>query len=127
MRKLAIAVSFLLLATACGSDSESAELEALREKVATLEAQTTTVVPATPTTGEESAWPDEYQTGWMRSCEAIFADVKVDYPSVSPSNLCRCTLDGLMEAFSFNDYAPWTQDVQDSAAVPYVTMCWPEE
>jgi hypothetical protein len=46
-------MALVLVASACGGDSDSAELEALREKVEALEAQTTTVAPTTtavPTT-----------------------------------------------------------------------------
>ena len=50
-------MSLVLVVSACGGGSDSAELEALREEVATLSAQvtrvtptnTTTAVPTTPT------------------------------------------------------------------------------
>ena len=49
MRPLSIAACFLLLATACGGDSQSDELAALREQVAALKEQPATEAPATTT------------------------------------------------------------------------------
>jgi hypothetical protein len=43
MRKYAVALTFLLVASGCGGSSDSAELQALREKVEALEAQATMV------------------------------------------------------------------------------------
>ena len=45
-----MAMALVLVASACGGDSDSAELEALREEVATLKAQVTRVTPTTTTT-----------------------------------------------------------------------------
>ena len=45
-----MAMALVLVASACGGDSDSAELEALREEVATLKAQVTTVTPTIATT-----------------------------------------------------------------------------
>jgi S1-C subfamily serine protease len=50
MRTLAVAMSLILVASACGGDSDSVELEALREKVEALEAQMSTVELAPMTT-----------------------------------------------------------------------------
>ena len=47
IRTCALVLAFVLLASGCGGGSDSAELEALREKVEALEAQTTTVAPTT--------------------------------------------------------------------------------
>ena len=47
IRSCALVLASALLASACGGGSDSAELEALREKVEALEAQTTTVAPTT--------------------------------------------------------------------------------
>ncbi|MEC8998719.1 MAG: hypothetical protein VYD11_05090 [Actinomycetota bacterium] len=74
----------------------------------------------------EQAWPEDYQALWMGICEAVTAKVAED-PEVSPTDLCRCTLDGLMSAFRLSDYESWSQEVKDGAAAPYVTMCWPED
>ena len=49
MRQLSVAACFLLLVTACGGDSQSDELAALREQVAALKEQPTTEAPATTT------------------------------------------------------------------------------
>ena len=142
MRKTAMAVVLLLLATACGGSSGAAEFEMLREEVAALEADLREEVatleadwaefemlrkeePAwkDTTDGKEPAWPDGYQVIWIRICESIFADTAADNLSISPSDLCRCTLNGLMKAFLLEDYESWPQEVKDGAAAPYVTMC----
>ena len=115
MRTLAVVVSLVLVASACGGGSDSPELEALREEVSTLKAQ----VAAAP----HSEWPDEYQTLWVGICELILAEA-ADGDGLSASDICQCALDGLMKAFSLKDYEQWTQDVKDRAAAPYVTMCW---
>ncbi len=115
MRTLAVVVSLVLVASACGGSSDSAELEALREEVSTLKAQVAAAAP-------HSEWPDEYQTLWVGICELILADA-ADGDELSAPDICRCALDGLMKAFSLKAYEQWTQDVKDRAAAPYVTMC----
>ena len=50
MRKYAVALTLLLLAAACGGASDTVDLEALREEVATLKAQVTRVTPTIATT-----------------------------------------------------------------------------
>ena len=47
VRLCALVLASALLASACGGGSDSAELEALREEVATLKAQATTLAPTT--------------------------------------------------------------------------------
>ena len=119
MRTLAAAVALVLVASACGGGSDSAELEALREEVATLKAQVAAAV-------QDSEWPDEYQTLWVDTCQPIveaLADA-ADGDGLSARDICQCTLDGLMKAFSLKDYESWPQDIKDRAAAPYVTMCW---
>ena len=74
----------------------------------------------------EQAWPDDYQSLWMGICEAVTSKV-ADNPTVSTADVCRCTLDGLMSAFTLADYESWPQEVKDGAAAPYVTMCWPHD
>ena len=94
------------------------ELEALREEVATLQAQVAAAA-------QGSEWPDEYQTLWVDICQLILADAAAG-DGLSSRDICRCTLDGLMKAFSLKDYESWQQDLKDRAAAPYVTMCWPK-
>ena len=102
--------------TACGGSVDSAELEALREEVATLQAQVAAAA-------QGSEWPDEYQTLWVDICQLILADAAAG-DGLSSRDICRCTLDGLMKAFSLKDYESWPQDVKDGAAAPYATWCW---
>ena len=114
-----MAMSLVLVASACGGGSDSAELEALREEVATLKAQVAAAA-------QDSEWPDEYQTFWVGICQLILADAAAG-DGLSAADICRCTLDGLMKAFSLKDYESWQQDVRDGAALPYGTMCWLKE
>lgn len=62
----------------------------------------------------------------MGICEAVTTKV-ADDPAVDVTEVCRCTLDGLMSAFTLADYESWSQEVRDGAAAPYVTMCWPKD
>ena len=123
--------------TACGGSVDSAELEALREEVATLQAQVVAAAQELEALREEvatlqaqvvavaqgSEWPDEYQTLWVDICQLILADAAAG-DGLSSRDICRCTLDGLMKAFSLKDYESWPQDVKDGAAAPYATWCW---
>ena len=132
-----MAMALVLVASACGGGSDSAELEALREEVATLQAQVAAAAQELEALREEvatlqaqvaaaaqgSEWPDEYQTLWVDICQLILADAAAG-DGLSSRDICRCTLDGLMKAFSLKDYESWTQDIKDRAAAPYVTMCW---
>ena len=111
-----MAMSLVLVASACGGGSDSAELEALREEVATIQAQVAAAA-------QGSEWPDEYQTLWVDICQLILADAAAG-DGLSARVICRCTLDGLMKAFSLKDYESWPQDVKDGAAAPYATWCW---
>ena len=112
-------MALVLLASTCSGGSDSAELEVLREEVGTLKAQ---VAAAT----QDSEWPDEYQALWVDICQPIVKALtdSADVDGLSPRDICQCTLDGLMKAFSLKDYESWTQDTKDRAAAPYVTMCW---
>ena len=116
-----MAMSLVLVASACGGGSDSAELEALREEVATLQAQVAAAA-------QDSEWPDGYQTLWLDICQLILADAAIGdgLSAADIADICRCTLDGLMKAFSLKDYESWQQDLKDRAAAPYVTMCWPK-
>ncbi len=132
-----MAMALVLVASACGGGSDSAELEALREEVATIQAQVAAAAQELEALREEvatlqaqmaaaaqgSEWPDEYQTLWVDICQLILADAAAG-DGLSSRDICRCTLDGLMKAFSLKDYESWPQDIKDRAAAPYVTMCW---
>ena len=137
MRTLAVAMSLVLVVSACSGGSDSAELEVLREEVATIQAQVATAAEELEALREEvatiqaqvataaqgSEWPDEYQTFWVDICQLILADAAAG-DGLSSRDICRCTLDGLMKAFSLKDYESWPQDIKDRVAEPYLKMCW---
>ena len=132
-----MAMALVLVASACGGGSDSAELEALREEVATIQApgaaaaqelealreEVATIQAQVAAAAQGSEWPDEYQTLWVDICQLILADAAAG-DGLSSRDICRCTLDGLMKAFSLKDYESWPQDVKDGAAAPYATWCW---
>ena len=132
-----MAMSLVLVVSACSGGSDSAELEALREEVATIQAQVAaaaqelealreevaTIQAQVATAAQGSEWPDEYQTFWVDICQLILADAAAG-DGLSSRDICRCTLDGLMKAFSLKDYESWPQDIKDRAAEPYLKMCW---
>jgi len=109
-------MSLVLVVSACSGGSDSAELEVLREEVATIQAQVAAAA-------QGSEWPDEYQTFWVDICQLILADAAAG-DGLSSRDICRCTLDGLMKAFSLKDYESWPQDIKDRVAEPYLKMCW---
>ena len=136
-------MALVLLASTCSGGSDSAELEVLREAVATLKAQVAatqdsewevgavreevaTLKAQVAAATQDSEWPDEYQALWVDICQPIVKALtdSADVDGLSPRDICQCTLDGLMKAFSLKDYESWTQDTKDRAAAPYVTMCW---
>ena len=119
MRKLATLICLILIATSCISSSDSEEVSALKEKVATLETK------LTKQSEESSAWSSDYQDSWMEVCEAILEYEEEKSPKLSATKVCRCTLDGLMSAFTLKEYESWPQNVKDGAAAPYVHRCWP--
>ncbi len=132
-----MAMSLVLVVSACSGGSDSAELEALREEVATIQAQVAaaaqelealreevaTIQAQVATAAQGSEWPDEYQTFWVDICQLILADAAAG-DGLSSRDICRCTLDGLMKAFSLKDYESWPQDIKDRVAEPYLKMCW---
>ena len=61
----------------------------------------------------------------MKVCVYVF-DSSPDIGDVNTKELCRCTLDDLMEAHAEETYLSWDQPVRDAAAAPYITECWPE-
>ena len=119
MRKLVTFICLILIASSCSNDSDSEEVLALKEKVATLETK------LTKQNDESNLWSSDYQDAWMEVCEAIFEYEEDTNPKFSATKVCRCTLDGLMPAFTLKEYEFWPQNVKDGAATPYLHRCWP--
>ena len=67
MRKYAVVLAFVLVASGGGGSSDSVELQALREEVEALEAQTTTAAPATSVEKVEE-WPAATQSEYLDRC-----------------------------------------------------------
>ena len=85
MRKYAVVLTFLLVVSACGGGSDSAELEALREEVASLKA-TTTVVPTTtaaPTTTTASCSLEEEGRDLVREWNRVSGELLAMYTDAS--------------------------------------------
>ena len=132
--RIALALLALFIATACGStDSATAdEVERLRVDVADLQDKLTqnqadiaalSVVKASTKTGSD--WPADYQKTWVDICSVLTQDAaSADSEASSAKEICGCSLKGLMSAFSLKDYESWPQRLKDSAAAPYVAMCW---
>ena len=122
MRKLATLICLILIATACSNDSDSEEVSELKEKVSTLEKKLGNTVNESKS---DSVWNSDYQETWMEVCETILEYEEENNLKASASKVCRCSLDGLMFAFTLKEYESWPQNVKDGAAAPYVHRCWP--
>ena len=122
MRKLATLICLILIATSCSNDSDSEEVSALKGKVSILEKKLDNTVNESKS---DSVWNSDYQETWMEVCETILEYEEENNPKVSASKVCRCSLDGLMFAFTLKEYESWPQNVKDGAAAPYAHRCWP--
>ncbi len=77
VRKYAVALTFLLVASGCGGSSDSAELQALREKVEALEAQATMVT--TTIVSPSEVWCSDLARGFSRNL--IYRGLMEAYPN----------------------------------------------
>ena len=126
MSPRAVVVGLAVLASTlvgCGSGSDTTNelLEELQFNVEELQFQIDDLASLIDVTPATMPWPESYQAIWVDVCTPVLDEV-VD-SEVPSTDLCRCTLDGLMSAFAVDDYERWDQDVKDGAAAPYVTMC----
>jgi len=127
LRRRLVGIPTNLGGPACGHSIRSARILVVR-RIALILSALLVLAPVSGCSGgdDERAWPKDYQGLWMGICEAVTTKV-ADDPAVDVTEVCRCTLDGLMSAFTLADYESWSQEVRDGAAAPYVTMCWPKD
>ena len=96
IRSCALVLASALLASACGGGSDSAELEALREKVEALEAQTTTVAPPTTvaptTTVADSQGGDQSVGGSVTYDEEVRNNFLLECQYASEASYCERVL-----------------------------------
>ena len=71
----------------------------------------------------EHEWSSDYQDDWMAGCQFILHEWAA-LSGITSKDLCRCTLNGLMEHWDQARYMAWDQDTKDGAASPYVAECW---
>ena len=105
MRTLAAVMALVLVVSACGGGSDSAELEALREEVATLKAQATTMAPTTivPESWEDQA--DETGEGLVeREFTTACLAANNDLPTIRAKDFCGCVLDRVQAAVTFEEF-----------------------
>ena len=138
----------LLLAVSCSSsssDNESvvAELQAKVEELgaslaasieseAALEAKLEALQTKLEAAGEQmksgayaATWPDDYQATWTEICALVLRDgVEADPAAAPTQDICKCSLSGLMKAFTIRQYESWSQELKDAAVAPYVSLCW---
>jgi hypothetical protein len=132
MSKYAVALVFLLVASGCGGSSDSAELQALREKVEAFEAQTT-VAPTTtaaPTTSTTTQPPRSEQ--WSHMVRQPFfvgcvngggSLMAIGRSGVTSRNVCRCLLDELEHRFSESDFQLLSEEERTDALQQASTVC----
>jgi hypothetical protein len=121
-----VCVTFLLLSACSSADSTNlSELDELKAEVAELPAELKTFSIIEKASQQVGAWPADYQERWAQICFMLLKDLAESDPLASPAKaICKCTLQGLMEAFALGDYDSWPQNVKDDAAAPYVYRCW---
>ncbi len=101
------------------------EVADLRAEVKELQAALASSTQEETGAKQGATWPDDYQETWVEICAVILKGAAEADPSAAPAKgICTCSLNGLMRAFKLRDYESWTQELKDSAAAPYVTMCW---
>ncbi|HAQ44116.1 MAG TPA: hypothetical protein DCQ67_09080, partial [Acidimicrobiaceae bacterium] len=72
-----------------------------------------------------ATWPDDYQATWTAICALVLKDGAEADPTAAPAqDICECSLNGLMKAFTVRQYESWSQEIKDAAVAPYLTLCW---
>ena len=113
-------------------DELSASLTAANESEAALEAKVEVLQTKLDAASEQTksgahaaTWPDDYQATWTAICALVLKDGAEADPTAAPAqDICECSLNGLMKAFTVRQYESWSQEIKDAAVAPYLTLCW---
>ena len=113
-------------------DELSTSLTAANESEAALEAKVEALQTKLDAANEQmksgayaATWPDDYRTMWTDICALVLKDQAEADPAAAPSqDICECSLNGLMKAFTVRQYESWSQEIKDAAVAPYLTLCW---
>ena len=103
------------------NDSEAA----LEAKVEALQAKLDAVSEQMNSGAYAATWPDDYRAMWTDICALVLKDGAEADPAAAPAqDICECSLNGLMKAFTVRQYESWSQELKDAAVAPYLTLCW---
>ena len=113
-------------------DELSTSLTAANESEAALEAKVEALQTKLDAASEQTksgayaaTWPDDYQATWTAICALVLKDGAEADPTAAPAqDICECSLNGLMKAFTVRQYESWSQEIKDAAVAPYLTLCW---
>ena len=113
-------------------DELSTSLTAANESEAALEAKVEALQTKLDAASEQmksgayaATWPDDYRAMWTDICALVLKDQAEADPAAAPSqDICECSLNGLMKAFTVRQYESWSQELKDAAVAPYLTLCW---
>ena len=113
-------------------DELSTSLTAANESEAALEAKVEALQTKLDAASEQmksgayaATWPDDYRAMWTDICALVLKDQAEADPAAAPSqDICECSLNGLMKAFTVRQYESWSQEIKDGAVAPYLTLCW---
>ena len=113
-------------------DELSTSLTAANESEAALEAKVEALQTKLDAANEQmksgayaATWPDDYQATWTAICALVLKDGAEADPTAAPAqDICECSLNGLMKAFTVRQYESWSQEIKDAAVAPYLTLCW---
>ena len=98
---------------------------ALEAKVEALQAKLDAVSEQMNSGAYAATWPDDYRAMWTDICALVLKDGAEADPAAAPAqDICECSLNGLMKAFTVRQYESWSQELKDAAVAPYLTLCW---
>ena len=113
-------------------DELSTSLTAANESEAVLEAKVEALQAKLDAVSEQmnsgayaATWPDDYRAMWTDICALVLKDGAEADPAAAPAqDICECSLNGLMKAFTVRQYESWSQELKDAAVAPYLNLCW---
>ena len=98
---------------------------ALEAKVEALQAKLDAVSEQMNSGAYAATWPDDYRAMWTDICALVLKGGAEADPAAAPAqDICECSLNGLMKAFTVRQYESWSQELKDAAVAPYLTLCW---